>query len=795
MAASGSKIVNATFTTKGKECDAVKFSWWEISQSVANNSTVVGWKLELISYQYGYIDSSAKKNWSVTVNGQKFSGTNTIGISANSTRTLASGTTDPIAHNDNGAKSFSYSFTQDFKITFNSYVGTISGSGSGTLTTIARASQPSLITCPENTQNVGYFGDTISVHMNSASSSFTHKVRYEFGSLSGTCIDAETGKEATAVTNGFKWTIPKSLANAIPNSKTGSGRVFVDTYNGSTLIGTKYSGFTAEVPSTTDFTPSGTLTLTDTEGIYATYGYYVQGLSKIKATVSVSLKYGATLNNCSIYVDGRRYNGTEVTTGYLSETGTYWADCLFDDSRGKGSGEMYQITVKEYKKPTISKLSVVRCNQDGTSNKRGAYLKVTFSASATKLVNSKDSSKNNTASYSIEYKKSTAGRYTTVNLSDLANNFAPTNYTYIFSASTGSSYDVVVSAWDKHNSSNPTTRSAKGSTGTAIFSWRGFKNSSTGDYEDGAGIGKVPEKPNTLQVGWDAEFDKKSTFADELVCKGNQYAFSSPGTADSAGYVRIATLTHKKENADTPITFVFTRRLEASPMTVHVQFKSNSTTVDPDLKGITYEGSNYGAFLVHTAESVWDLYVEKVSAYDTITLQHWFSSGTVCDRLTVTFPGDLVSAVPEGLDGYFRATPTIPQSILDAFMPVGYVLTLWDDHLPNKAKMNPNVMYPGTTWARIENRFLWATTEGGEIGHEGGESTHTLTIDEMPSHSHSFNSNVHWDATDGTYANFRTGSNKNDYGKNNLNTAAVGGGKAHNNMPPYVQVSMWHRTA
>lgn len=780
--ASGSTIVNATFTTTGAVGDAIKFSWWENSQSVANNNTVVGWNLELISYKYGYIDSSASKAWSVTVNGTNYSGTNTIGISANSTKTLASGTTT-IAHNDNGEKSFSYSFSQTFKITFNTYVGTISGSGSGTLTTIARASQPTL------SAQSAYFGDTITINTNSASSEFTHKVRYEFGSISGTCIDAETDKEATAVTNGFKWTIPKSLVNAIPNSSTGSGRVFVDTYNGSTLIGTKYSGFTAEVPNTADFQPEGTLTLTDTEGIYNTYGYYVQGLSKIKATVTTKLKYGATLMNCTIYVDGSRYNGTEATTGYLSKTGSYWADCLFMDSRGFGSGEMYEITVKEYTKPTISKLSVVRCNQDGKANKRGAYLKATFSATVTSL------DKKNTASYSIKYKKTSATSYATVSLSALENNYAPTNYTYIFAASTGSSYDVVVSAWDSHNSSNPTTRSAKGSTGSAIFSWRGFKNMSTGDYEDGAGIGKVPEKANCLQVGWDSEFEKDAIFYSDTIHQGNQYAFSSPGTAGSAGYVRMARLTLREANADTPITFVFTRRLEASPMTVHIQFKSNSQTVDPDLSGITYEGSNYGAYLVHTAESVWDLYVEKVSADDTITLQHWFSSGTVCDRLTVTFPGDLASSVPEGLDGFFEATPTVPQSILDAFMPVGYVLTLWDDHLPNKAKMNPNVMYPGTTWARIENRFLWATTEGGTIGQMGGEQTHTLTIDEMPSHSHDLNANLNWDATNGTNADFRTGSNSNNYGKNNLNTAAVGGGKAHNNMPPYVQVSMWHRTA
>ncbi|HJJ65437.1 MAG TPA: DUF859 family phage minor structural protein, partial [Methanocorpusculum sp.] len=63
----------------------------------------------------------------------------------------------------------------------------------------------------------------------------------QFGSQSGTI--------ATGVTTGTTWTIPLSLMNLIPNSTSGSGTVYVDTYNGQTKIGTKWCGFTATVPS------------------------------------------------------------------------------------------------------------------------------------------------------------------------------------------------------------------------------------------------------------------------------------------------------------------------------------------------------------------------------------------------------------------------------------------------------------------------------------------------------------------------------------------------------------------
>ena len=130
--ASGSTSVSVT------SWDTLKFSWWENSQSITDNYTVIGWKMELVAGSSGRIDSSASKTWSVTVNGTTYSGTNTIGISNNSTKTLASGTTT-IYHGSDGKKTFSYSFTQQIKITFSgTYISSKSGSGSGTLTAIPR---------------------------------------------------------------------------------------------------------------------------------------------------------------------------------------------------------------------------------------------------------------------------------------------------------------------------------------------------------------------------------------------------------------------------------------------------------------------------------------------------------------------------------------------------------------------------------------------------------------------------------------------------------------------------------
>lgn len=214
-------------------------------------------------------------------------------------------------------------------------------------------------------------------------------------------------------------------------------------------------------------------------------------------------------------------------------------------------------------------------------------------------------------------------------------------------------------------------------------------------------------------------------------------------------------------------------------MRVYVRFASSSTSVDPDLGSITYEGDNYGAFLVRAAASTWKLYVDNTGGWSNPCLQTWYTTDNQNSRISVEFPSEQVEALPTP---YYRATPAVLRSILDAFMPVGFVLTLY-------SHADPNTMYPGTTWARISNAFLWAVDGNGDIGLTGGEKTHTLTVAELPNHAHGAvysGSNP----AEKTHSWLASGGSNMAYG-----SIAVGGGQAHNNMPPYVQVSIWRRTA
>ena len=97
----------------------------------------------------------------------------------------------------------------------------------------------------------------------------------------------------------------------------------------------------------------------------------------------------------------------------------------------------------------------------------------------------------------------------------------------------------------------------------------------------------------------------------------------------------------------------------------------------------------------------------------------------------------------------------------------------------------------GGTWHRIESRFLWAAPASSTLGATAGEMTHTLTIDEMPSHSHGLKRITSALASSSSgWARFAS-----DGTADNSVITNTGGGAAHNNMPPYVNVAIWRRTA
>ncbi len=728
MASSGS------FKTSSYEGRYLEFSWSESSQNVANNATTISWRLKGGGGGSTWYNAG---NFKVVIAGE------TVYSSAARIRlydgtTVASGTYT-FGHNSDGTKSFSASAEAGiYSVAVN-----CTGSGTFTLDPIARASQPSLITWPEHTQNVGNFGTEISIHMNRNSSAFTHTVRYQFGSQSGTI--------ATGVTTGTTWTIPLSLMNLIPNSTSGSGTIYVDTYNGATKIGTKWCGFTATVPSSVK--PACSIQVLDATDIQETYGNLVKGLSKLYVKTTGTVAYSSPIVSRSITANGVRYTAEEVTTGFLASAGTTTVKATVTDKRGRTSAEKSaSFDVLDYAKPSVSALSVSRCNQDGTANNRGEYVKAVFSAAVTSL-NSK-----NGATYKLRYKKTSEAEsaWKTVTLSAHTGKYTVTNAEYIFAASGSSSYNVEVTATDNHYSGGKST------TASTAFTLVHY-----GKDGDSISFGVVDDESGVMGNGL------------QLKQLANRFAFQAGAFSGEKGYTALAVLTVTELNANSPITFVLNKRGTACPMTLHARFASSSSTTDPDLDSFTYEGDNYGAFMVKTATSTWTLYVDNTSGWSNPCIVDWYTSKSNMARITVTFPDEQVTTLPQP---YYRATPLVVQSILDCFMPVGFIIMLY-------SHADPNTMYPGTTWVRIYGAFPWFTDGNGQIGLTGGERTVTLTEKQIPAHSHGSVYSQHAAGTKDK-AWYTTAGTSVAYG-----AVSTGGGEAHNNMPPYIQLSAWRRTA
>ena len=132
------------------------------------------------------------------------------------------------------------------------------------------------------------------------------------------------------------------------------------------------------------------------------------------------------------------------------------------------------------------------------------------------------------------------------------------------------------------------------------------------------------------------------------------------------------------------------------------------------------------------------------------------------------------------LDNYYTKS-----QILNVIYPVGSIYMSVNNVSP--------ASFIGGTWEQLKDRFLLGCGDTYSNGSTGGEATHTLTINEMPSHNHSSNTHIGWQSGGGDGC-AKVTSNNGDFNGWPTDIYNTGGGQAHNNMPPYLAVYMWKRT-
>lgn len=344
----------------------------EGTQNVTNNQTPLTYKL-VLKANTAYNFELYKIGRTVTLNGTTVynvarSSSASLSIADYGSLTLAEGSTT-ITHNNDGTKSISVAYSMDMASA--SYTpGAMSGSGTMTLTTIPRATQPTL--SPASVT----MGSNMTINLPRAATSFTHNVYYSFGSLSNKQI-------ASGATTSATWSpVPLDLANQIPNAKSGTGTITVDTYNNGTKIGTKTASFTATVPDNASTKPTCTLAISPTGNpSWVTSGMYIQGKTKVSATITGTPKYSSPISTYKLTVDGAVTTSTSgsLVSGLLSKSGNISVKGAVVNSRSFSSEEATKtIKVEGYAKPKIfpylDKIICQRCDANGNLTDSGENL-------------------------------------------------------------------------------------------------------------------------------------------------------------------------------------------------------------------------------------------------------------------------------------------------------------------------------------------------------------------------------------------------------------------------------------
>lgn len=331
----------------------------------------------------------------------------------------------------------------------------------------------------------GYTGESMTISITRYSTAFTHTLKYSIGSASGTIAEKTS---ATSVS----WTPPMELCNQMPSSLSGSCTITCETYSGTSLVGSKSTVIQLYVPKHVQLVPQEGCAVvipynvgTRAEDINA----FVQGFSRAELTINSSListagSYGATPKSYRVSFDGASIDAAPYRTGVVSSAGTKQITLYITDTRDRTTSITVDFTVHSYSAPTLSEISLFRCDSSGTADDSGTYISVNAVAVFS------DIGGENSATLSARYSKvgEAFGEYISMS----------SGQTLIFgdgNVLADSTYIVELKLIDRLG--RGVIYSDYIDTETVFFKGR--------EGGTAAGFGKPPERDNVLDVAWDLQ--------------------------------------------------------------------------------------------------------------------------------------------------------------------------------------------------------------------------------------------------------------------------------------------------
>lgn len=339
------------------------------------------------AYYYVSINGGAETTYSVTYT-----------LPQNTTKTIVD-TTITVPHKDDGTGTVKVRTWMSTGIS----AGVVEKSQTVTLTTIARASTI------DSVADVS-LGSPCNVKWTPKSASFRYKLKFALGNWSYT-TDAIHPNKTTAYTyTGY--TLPLDVANQF-TTKEGTMTVTLYSYlnsGASTQIGSADSDtFKVIVPENEDTKPTISMSVIPISTLKSPLNsLYIQGHSKVKASLGFNTKYNATVSASSITVEGVNYESPYESV-ILNQPGTVSVKATVKDSRGHYGTNYEEIDVLPYAKPYVraksneSDIVVARCDESANLSDTGTYLKIKAKAVWSSLTS--NGVKHNYAKIKFRYRK------------------------------------------------------------------------------------------------------------------------------------------------------------------------------------------------------------------------------------------------------------------------------------------------------------------------------------------------------------------------------------------------------
>lgn len=483
MATSGSLLSSGWYSTDYKEYVRLEFAWEVSATSTADNTSTIYWELRGHRQGSGYVKSGGFK---VVIDGDTvYSKGTDYRIELRKGTLVASGK-KTLTHNPDGTRFFAVSIEGGIY----TYAVNCTGSETFELNTIPRAST---ITSAGNVT----LGSPCNIVWTPLAASLRYKLKFSIGGWNYTTGVIHPNKTSAYTYSGY--TIPIEVANQITGGYTGTMTVTLYTYSDSaatTQIGSEDSE-TFKVTVPTSEAPGVTMSLSPVHSLPAAFdGIYIQGISKVKATISAKAEHGATILYYDMTVEGKTYGeADDYTSGYLTNPGTVSVLGHAVDSRQYGSYAEGSITVIPYANPKIQNVTAKRCDANGNLSDAGTYLKISATRSYYPVVS--NGAQKNFCKIRYRYKTEGASYYsdwvTILAADDLSGDAVVTAPLLNGQLLTTTSYRVEVQAID--DVGNYAHSVVIVSTDRVYWHRDGARNA--------LGLGKYNERDSALDSAWD----------------------------------------------------------------------------------------------------------------------------------------------------------------------------------------------------------------------------------------------------------------------------------------------------